>query len=290
MNIQQLETFIQVADNLNFARAAEVLNMTQSAVSRQIHALEDELGTKLLLRTTRTVTLTPAGVSFLEDAKKVVNTLRVATAKIQHNTEANIQVVTIGCGNEVELDFLCGVLKQCIQQMPDVHPFLKVIPHRSILSLFSHGEIDVLVGFRKDIPLHNGVVYQELAQIPLCCVFPEAHPYSHKGNVQEADLYSEHIVLCNAVPARAFELQNQVVAHILPQNTYVCENLQAALALVRAGYGFTILPKIEFNVVGINYIPLQNVEPLSYGVFYKNGSLSPVLKKFVAMIKAAATP
>lgn len=44
MNTQQLESFIQVAENLNFARAAEVLNITQSAVSRQINALEEELG------------------------------------------------------------------------------------------------------------------------------------------------------------------------------------------------------------------------------------------------------
>lgn len=72
MNTQQLESFIQVAENLNFARAAEVLQITQSAVSRQIHSLEDELGTKLLHRSTRTVTLTPAGLSFLEDAKQVM--------------------------------------------------------------------------------------------------------------------------------------------------------------------------------------------------------------------------
>ena len=72
MNTDQLKSFIQVAENLNFARAAEILNITQSAVSRQIHSLEDELGTRLLHRTTWTVTLTPAGISFLEDAKNVV--------------------------------------------------------------------------------------------------------------------------------------------------------------------------------------------------------------------------
>lgn len=58
MNTDQLKSFIQVAENLNFARAAEILNITQSAVSRQIHSLEEELGTRLLHRTTRTVSLT----------------------------------------------------------------------------------------------------------------------------------------------------------------------------------------------------------------------------------------
>ena len=81
MNTDQLKSFIQVAENLNFARAAEILNITQSAVSRQIHSLEEELGTRLLHRTTRTVTLTPAGISFLEDAKNVVGRPDVASRK-----------------------------------------------------------------------------------------------------------------------------------------------------------------------------------------------------------------
>ena len=59
MNTQQLESFIQIAENLNFARAAEILNVTQSAVSSQIKGLEEELNTKLFYRTTRTVLLTP---------------------------------------------------------------------------------------------------------------------------------------------------------------------------------------------------------------------------------------
>ena len=91
MNTQQLKTFIQVAENLNFARAAESLNITQSAVSRQIHALEEELDAKLLHRTTRTVRLTPAGISFLDDAKQVVERLNYATAKLRHHTETSMQ-------------------------------------------------------------------------------------------------------------------------------------------------------------------------------------------------------
>lgn len=60
MNIQQLESFIQVAENLSFARAAEVLNMTQSAVSRQISSLENELGASLFHRSTWTVSCADA--------------------------------------------------------------------------------------------------------------------------------------------------------------------------------------------------------------------------------------
>ena len=178
MNTDQLKSFIQVAENLNFARAAEILNITQSAVSRQIHSLEDELGTRLLHRTTRTVTLTPAGISFLEDAKNVVGRLEAASRKIQRHQSSNIQILTIGCTDEAILDLLCKVLKSCRAQIPELYPFLKVIPHRSILGLFYQGEIDLLFGFQDDIPLKNDIIYQELFRIPLCCIVSDTHPYA----------------------------------------------------------------------------------------------------------------
>ncbi len=288
MNIQQLETFIRVADNLNFARAAEELNMTQSAVSRQIHALEDELGARLLLRTTRAVTLTAAGISFLEDAKKVVATVRGAVAKIEHNPEANIPVVSVGCRSEAELDFLCGVLKRCRKQEPQLHPFLKVVPQRFAISLLLQGDIDLLFGFRDDTPLRGGVAYTELAQLPLCCVFSETHPLYAQSGLKESELYTQSIILCNAVPSKASALQERTAAHIPPEKMYLCENLMSALTLVRAGYGFTIAPKIEFNSSEIKFVPLQGEPPLSYGMFRKSGGLSPHVRSFVSMVKENA--
>ena len=130
-----------------------ILKITQSAVSRQIHSLEDELGTRLLHRTTRTVTLTPAGISFLEDAKNIMGRLRIAKQKLKRHQSTNIQVLTIGCHNEASLDLLCKILNSCRKQMPELYPFLKVIPHRSILNLFYQDELDLLFGFQDDIPI-----------------------------------------------------------------------------------------------------------------------------------------
>ena len=100
MNTQQLESFLAVAENLSFARAAEDLNITQSAVSRQIHALEEELETRLFHRTSRSVALTPTGISFYEDAKNFLGGLKVAAAKIKRHSISNVQILSIGFGNE----------------------------------------------------------------------------------------------------------------------------------------------------------------------------------------------
>ena len=286
MNTDQLKSFIQVAENLNFARAAEILKITQSAVSRQIHSLENELGTKLLHRTTRTVTLTPAGISFLEDAKNVMGRLKVAEQKIQRHQSTNIQVLTIGCQNEANLDLLCKVLKSCKQQIPELYPFLKVIPHRSILNLFYQDELDLLFGFQEDIPIKNDTIYKELFQIPLCCIVPASHPWAERPELAKEELYLENIVVCNsyAIPARVAEMQNQISQHILPESTYVCENMQVLLTLVRAGYGCSVLPLMNFVNTDIRGIPLKDSEPLSYGIFFKKSSQSPLLKKFIFIV------
>lgn len=286
MNTDQLNSFIQVAENLNFARAAEILKITQSAVSRQIHALEDELGTKLLHRTTRTVTLTPSGISFLEDAKNIMGRLKVARQKIQRHQSANMQVLTIGCQNEANLDLLCKILKSCREQIPQLYPFVKVIPHRSILNLFYQDELDVLFGFRHDIPIKNNTLYKELFQIPLCCIVPATHPYAAKDKLTKEELYLENMVVCNsyAIPSKVAEMQNQISQHIPPKSTYVCENLQALLTLVRAGYGCTVLPQMNFINSDICSIPLKDSEPLSYGVFFKRNSQGSLLKKFISIV------
>lgn len=286
MNTDQLKSFIQVAENLNFARAAEILNITQSAVSRQIHSLEEELGTKLLHRTTRTVTLTPAGISFLEDAKNVMGKLNAASRKIQRHQSSNIQILTIGCTDEAILDLLCKVLKSCRTQIPELYPFLKVIPHRSILGLFYQGEIDLLFGFQDDIPLKNDIIYQNLFQIPLCCIVPDTHPYADRTELSKEELYLENIVICNsyAVPFRAAEMQNRIAQHIPPESTYICDNLQALLTLVRAGYGCSILPQMNFISSDIRIIPITGNEPLSYGIFYRKSTVNPLLKKFISIM------
>ena len=73
MNMQQLECFTTLAKPLNYAKTAEQLSLSQPAVSRQIQSLETELNAKLFNRTTRSVSLTPVGFQFLDDAQQMLS-------------------------------------------------------------------------------------------------------------------------------------------------------------------------------------------------------------------------
>lgn len=287
MNTQQLETFIQVAENLNFARAAEVLNITQSAVSRQVQSLEEELNTKLFYRTTRTVTLTPEGTIFLEDAKQVLGQLHIAAARIQHHSSTTPRVLHIGCESETDLDFLCGILSACRQEIAAFHPFLRILTHRLLLDLFFQGELEVLFGFRESLPLRSDVTFVPLLQVPLCCVVPPGHPLAAHPTIAEETLFKQPLVLCNTytIPAQTVALQNRIAQHLSPEQVHISENPQVVRMLVRAGYGCAILPRPSAGRDGLVYLPLEGQEPLPYGLCYTKNAADTLLREFLASVR-----
>ena len=274
MNTQQLESFLAVAENLNFARAAESLNITQSAVSRQIHALEEELGTSLFRRTSRHVSLTFAGISFYEDAKNIMRDLKIATDKIKYDNKPNIQPLIIGYGNDCNCTFFTALLKSCHE-------------HRSIVSMFFQGDIDVMFGFENDVPSRSGISYMELSKTPICCAISSDHPFSKKREIRESDLETESIILCNsfALPSISIDLQSKMRQHFSPESAHFCDNPNVLLTLVKAGYGFGILPEINIDEPGVSAIPLVPEHSVSFGLFYNKSSANPMVKEFLSIAR-----
>lgn len=283
MQIQQLESFLQVAENLSFARASEELNITQSAVSRQIHALEEELNAKLFYRTTRTVALTPEGVMFLEHAKQILGHLKVARAKLRHHTNVRVQTLTIGCEGRSDLDRLCGILRACRGRIETFHPLIRLDPRRSLLNLFYQGEVEVMFGFRENLPAGGELVYRELGKAPLCCVLPRDHPLAGRELVEERELYAQPLIVCDgyAVHAKAVEAQHRVARHLSPELVQMGESAQVILTLVRAGYGCSILPRAAREDPELAYVPLRGAPPLSYGVVCDKNAANPALGQFL---------
>ena len=177
MNTQQLETFVQVGGEPEFR---------QSRRGSQYHSVSrltpdtragGRAGSQAdSTRTTRTVTLTPAGISFLTDAKHIIGRLKFAVGKIQHQTDSDIQILSIGCGNDAHLEFLHKALSVCHDEIPAFHPFLRIISHRSLLNLFYQGEIEVLAGFRNDIPVKGGIIFNEISRFPCAAYSPDHIP------------------------------------------------------------------------------------------------------------------
>ena len=286
MNIDQLQSFIKVAENLNFARAAQALNITTSAVSRQIRTLEEELDTQLFHRTTKSVSLTPEGIIFYNDAKEILARLQLATRKIKDHAETNIQLISIGYTDEADSSLMVHLLRHCREKLPGIHPFLRIVPSRLLLNMLLNDEIDILFGFKDDVLMRENLVYHELAQIPVCCVLPGAHPLSTRDELSENDLLTEDLVICNSheLPAQAALIQSSLSTRFSPDHIYYTENLQAMLTLIKAGYGIGISPEMPATDTSLVYVPLNKDYSLSYGIFYKKNSKSTILRQFLSMM------
>lgn len=119
MNLQELQYFVTVADTLNFSRAAEILYVTQPAISRQIALLEKEWNCKLFIREYKTLRLTKEAELYLPIAKRIVNDIQMlneTTASIQSSKNH----IRLGYPNMISLNYLTNTiqhLKECYSQL-----------------------------------------------------------------------------------------------------------------------------------------------------------------------------
>lgn len=268
MNSQQLESFIEVAETLNFARAAEAMNLTQSAISRQIRSLEDELGTTLFKRTTRNVTLTTSGIIFLNDAIEILSRLKLSQAKIKNLMDEKIDIIKIGCMNNAYLTLITPILKKLNSLFPHLHPYVQMMPLRIIVDSFLKNEVDFVFGFKDDIPILSGVGFIPLSELSICVAVNKEHKLSLKETISEQEITDERIILCEShqLPIEVNYVQNKLARHIINKYTNYCHDINTQLCLIKAGYGFGILPKL--NEEGIKFIPFENMDKLVFGLYY----------------------
>lgn len=200
-DLRQLRYFIALAETLHFGRAAERLYITQPSLSRQLAELEAELGTPLLLRTSRSVALTPAGRSFYQHAREVLAALDLAVR--------SSRAVGRGEAGELRLAFtMCAawnllprLLRHYHQQCPAVEVHLQEIVPRDLEQALASGSVDLGVSF----PAASGsrLHYRRLLDEGLCVVLPAEHPLAQREEVAVAALAGENFISFPASTAPA---------------------------------------------------------------------------------------
>ena len=290
MNTTQLECFLAVANFLNFSRAAEQLRITQPAVSYQINTLEDELGAKLFQRTSKAVRLTQAGYLFLQYAGDILKLAGMSKARVKEALEQLPQVLGIGCRNFLELRLLEPVLQQFRLVAPRVQPQLRLIPFASLENLLEDGEIEAL--FSLEPPPSKGV-FRELRRCPLVCVCSLDHPLAGRDGVTVEELQAAGpIAICapQFYPPTLSSIQSKLIGGRKPQDIYFCDNLEIAYTLAEAGYCYLVMPALSPDLLpGLTYIPVPELPSVPFGVFYREGRLSPALRQFLKLIDHTLT-
>ena len=243
---------------------------------------------KLFQRTTRSVKLTEEGKAFLNDARQMVAISERAKKRFDSAGSRDIETLALGFYNFPCLFLLSDTLEQLRMDRPDLHPRLQVIPFQHIYQLLEDGNLDAVIGFKEASTVKISALYRELTKAPVVCVCSSRHPLAGRTEVSLADLKQERLVLL--VPPKTSlaiaQLQGQLMGERPPSEFYFCESAEAITALVTAGYGISVLPDLLVPEMPlISHIPLADVDPISFGIYYQSVQGKPALKAFLARAK-----
>lgn len=287
MNTTQLECFLEVANCLNFSRAAQRLNITQPAVSHQINALENELGVTLFYRTSKSVRLTQEGFVFTQYAGEIQRLSKISKSRMKEARQDTPTRLVVGCRNTAELRLLTPALEALRIEQPEVLPVLRLIPFDAVENLVEEGSIQLIFSFRNSaLPKAR---FTELCRCPVACVCAPSHPLGGENQVTLEQLQSVgRIAACRppACPPELFAAQTQAMGSRPTGQILFCDNPEAFFPLVAAGYCFAIVPDYPgLRSEGLRYLPIPEIPPLSFGAVYFPQKCGPFVRPFLELLK-----
>ena len=284
MNTFQLTCFLTVAETLSFVKAAKQLNVTQPAITHQIRALEEELNAQLFRRTTRAVEITQEGLIFLNDAKNVLNIIALAKKRFEEPVRDERQFFS----SHNELRLLPDVLRRMSESCPTLYPLFQVVPFQHLYQLLEEEAVDVATAFQEKGPKKETGIYKELTQVRITAVLPVGHPLAEKERLDGENLKSQRLLLLDPqrCPDSLNAVQHELTTGRSVSDLFMCSSADACITLARAGFGIAVQPDFpSLRDPALAYIPIEGVEPLSYGAYYKSVTGKPLLKLFLQLCR-----
>ncbi|WP_137175474.1 LysR family transcriptional regulator [Massilia sp. HP4] len=269
MELRHLRYFVAVADERNFTRAAERLNIAQPPLSRQIQQLEEELGVVLIEKGSRPVRLTEAGKFFHAHAQELLE------------QAANLKAMTQRVG-KIDRKFaigfvastLYGLLPEIVRRFRARYQTLDISFHELAtieqIEALKDGRIDV--GFGRLRTEDHAIRRILLREEPLIVALPVGHRLAEvDGPVRLADVSQEALLVYPKQPRPSYA--DQVLAifrerMLLPQKVIEVRELQIAIGLVGAGQGVAIVPKSLQGMIRTDVVYKALDEP---------GAVSPIM-------------
>jgi DNA-binding transcriptional LysR family regulator len=239
--LQQLRLFVTLAQHRSFTQAGNALGVTQSAASRSIRELEEQLDLRLFDRTTRHVALTDTGRALLPRIALLVDELEVALRFGQQVSTAESGAVSIACSSSAVASVLPALLASCRASYPNIALTSHDAPQSRVLELLRSGDADlgVLIG-----PQDPGEVSIEaLFSDALCAIMPARHPLASNVTVRWRDLSATDLFLLDD-DAGSYDLIARALGEHGASNVRLQRLTQAAsvVQMVAAGLGTGITP------------------------------------------------
>ncbi|MEV4573681.1 LysR family transcriptional regulator [Nonomuraea jabiensis] len=260
MELQQMRYVVAVAETANFTRAAERCRVVQSALSHQIARLERELGARLFDRTSRRVTLTPAGEAFLPAARQALDAAERARAEVAAASGELRGRLAIGAIPTVTAVDLPSALKTFHVRHPQVRITLRVGASDELAEQVRQGALDIaFLGLPPSVR-PKGVRGLALARGELVAVVAPGHPLADAAGVDLQRLSDEVFVDFPAgTAARAQSDEAFAAAGVSREVAFEITNADLMARLVRLGLGVAMMPAaFAPELPGVHVVELRD--------------------------------
>ncbi|ALI03715.1 LysR family transcriptional regulator [Pseudomonas sp. FW306-02-F02-AA] len=266
LDLRKLRYFLTVAEELHFGRAALRLHLAQPPLTRQISALESELGFRLFDRTSRTVTLTAQGRHFLPYARAVLeqaNLTEVIAGKLAAGSAGQL---ALGYASSIALsDLFSQTIQAFAQRFPEVQLTLVESASGSLYSQVVDGRIDIGMSRLQPESGQTDVQVLSLGGEPLVAALSSDNPLASQDKVTLAQLSAHPLIL---FPADYGSGLNESIEHLYRHNGLPIRpgpsgrQITSIIALVAAGQGVALVPQCTKTLAkkGVTYRPLADPE------------------------------
>ena len=245
VEVRQARFFIAVAEELHFGRAADRLHMSQPPLSQAILQLERQLGTTLLIRSSRTVLLTEAGRMFLEQCRLLVGASERAREVAEQASAGLAGILRIGAVASVFSEVLPEILRRFRESRPLVELHVEEIDTHHGRDALLRRELDVAI-------IRQAVTGRQLNSVPLrrdhfVLAMPEDHRLAGTDGAVDLSAFRDDSWVWLPRPISP-DYHDELVAAcrqagFSPEAHHFASSIQSQLAMVDCGLGVTLVPK-----------------------------------------------
>ena len=261
ITLRRLEYFVTVADELHFGRSAQLLHVAQPALSRQIRQLEDDLGLRLFERTTRRVSVTPAGAAFLRHARSLLVAADGVERAAEELRTGGRGRLRLGFVDSAAYELVPRFLHRFRDERPDVEIELHTMSSDEQAGALLAGHIDV--GVARAVPAGAGLAAEVVGEEPLVVAVPEHHPVAGQRSVRLRRLREWPLVgfARERSPTLHAELRVLLARHGVAYATaFEATEYSTILGLVAAGEGVALVPAgvQSFRLPGLRFVAVAD--------------------------------
>ena len=301
MNTTQLECFVSLASTLNYTKTAEQVYLTQTAVTKQIQSLEAELGARLFVRSTRSVSLTPVGNQFLPEATAMLGAYYHAKGWISSFNAESKHSLRIGYSDPNALHFVSRVFAsmKAASDSAFLLPQFSLAQNDANLALLSKGQLDVVVGMKDAKFKDEAVEFIKLSDMGFSVVMPKNHPVARVAKRKKlleipAELLWPHNQVIQMPPYLLKNVFSKSGSYLIPVNenaeNCLCSYTTETYALLKAGFGFAFVPEyLAIPDDELVIFPFAETKRAPFGLYVRKDALkenSSIINSFVAAARA----